>query len=143
MGTIAEGGVGGDCEVCRRSGGVSVFQTTRRKGVLLGCGNKGVTRSFFSFLSFSPRLNIPTLTISQQTLRYTLPSSRFPSTCPLLTHLSSSNLFFKYPKLRPILAFLLGLDHPVRTKTQACLGGKKERRRRKTTENKVIIKEGA
>lgn len=86
---------GGDCEVCRRSGGgVSVFQTTRRKGALLGCGNKGVTRSFFSFLSFSPRLNIPTLTISQQTLRYTLPSSRFPSTCPLLTHLSSSNLFF-------------------------------------------------
>lgn len=87
-------GGGGIVKCAEGVGRVSVFQTTRRKGALLGCGNKGVTRSFFSFLSFSPRLNIPTLTISQQTLRYTLPSSRFPSTCPLLTHLSSSNLFF-------------------------------------------------
>lgn len=65
------------------------------------------------------------------------PHAPYSHTCLPLT------FFFKYPKLRPILAFLLGLDHPVRTKTQACLGEKKERRRRKTTENKVIIKEGA
>lgn len=90
-------------EVCM-GWGVSVFQTTRRKGTSLGCRNKGATRSLSFFCLFS-------LGSSESTLPCYIPNTHtnthFPPPSSILPPFSHTCLppWFFFPSLTPPYSF--------------------------------------
>lgn len=132
MGTIAEGGVGGDCEVCRRRGGSVSSRPPEGREHCWDVGTKELPEVSFPFCLFPLVLTFPPSLYPNRRSDTHFPPPVFHPHAPYShTCLPLTFFFFKYPKLRPILAFLLGLDHPVRTKITRLFRGRKKRKKKK------------